>query len=1723
MSGEEARVQVFDVRDAVVDDYRDFTNASIQPLAEDVRAFLDELSADGVQWPDPWISLNPSFATGGTISDLIADGLLHPATAPIFRVKRHSTDVGLTELTLHKHQTDAIRAARAGGSYVLTTGTGSGKSLGYIIPIVDAILRGHEAPADQRAGVKAIIVYPMNALANSQLGELEKFLDYGMGTYDRKVTFRRYTGQETEDERREILDNAPDILLTNYVMLELVLTRPHERDALIRAAPNLRYLVLDELHSYRGRQGADVAMLVRRVRDACRSDQLDVIGTSATMASGSRKEQAQRIAETATLFFGTPVTSDRVIGETLIRSTSGDLHDLPGIAAVVADPSVLPRMTYADLAAHPLSAWVEDRFGLDGESDPSGLVRRTPRKLEDAAVELATLTGATETECAIALRQTLLTGAALVHPQTGRPLFAFRLHQFLSKGENVYASIEVVGERVLAGTFQLRVPGDPDRALLPLAFCRECGQDYLIAPRRLTAEGMTYAARPGEQVEPSAWEQGYLYLSADFPWPKDPVTTSRLPGHWVEPAGATFTVKKSREKYVPIEVWLDPAGVATTPGRGQQAWWVPNPFAFCLRCTTSYENLRGNDYSRLATLDREGRASAMTVIASSLLRTLKSIPAPDLPATARKLLTFVDNRQDASLQSGHFNDFVQTAQLRGALVEAMRRSPTPLTHEHIAQQVASTLELDFTDFAAAPEAKYSAKDYTYAALRAVLEYRLFCDLEIGYRLTLPNLEQTGLLSIGYRDLDDLAGDDEAWRGCDLMLTNAAAGERVEWCRALLNEFRRVRAVDVECLTDTGFERLQKTSDQHLVGPWALAEGERMARVVRIVPGSTPKRPDRGDAYLSGRSAFGLYLSRNSPRERGYLTVDDRLLIIQDLCTVLARAGVLSSDGERSSTVGYRVKASAITWSLGDGRTAYADPVRLTLTSDRQKRTNPFFVKLYSDVAGLLRGLQAKEHTAQVPAPERERREQAFARGELDALFCSPTMELGVDIKDLNAVGLRNVPPTPANYAQRSGRAGRSGQPALVVTYCSTFSAHDRYYFRRSADMVSGVVQPPRLDLANEDLLRSHVNAIWLAETGVALPTQITKVLDARIESAYRVDPDLWTKVSNPMATERARQRGERVIADARKTWAPGDGLWWHPGWVSDVVINAPRAFDAAFERWRGLHRAATAQYQEQSALAIDPRAPAHAREEARRRQGEAFGQISLLNNEDAERGQSDFYTYRYLASEGFLPGYSFPRLPLAAYIPGAMRRSGDYVQRPRFVAINEFGPGALIYHEGARYEVYRVQVPRDADAGVLTEEAVTCALCGYHYPVLAGTDVCDQCGAELPPSTRGLLELRTVFTRRKERINSDEEERRRQGYELRLSYRFTESGSRTGHVDAVAHVEGMPLAELRYGDSATVRVANVGLRRRRQGAGEGFKLDALTGRWLRESDVEDPQDDGGDNLSDPTKAKKPTLVIPFVQDRRNLIAMRWSEQLSLQQAVSVRYALERGAEVHFQLEDSELASDSLPDPEGRGRFLLMESAEGGAGALRRLVAEPDRLADIARTSLRLLHFDPDSGEDLGRAPGARERCELACYDCLLAYYNQPVHSLLDRHTVRDLLLRLARSTVIESGAPPQRTGLADAAHTPPVDLRWADDDRIIVEWLAEHGYRSPDSTVNAGAVESIPAYRNHGPAAVVRAKAPGAAEAADILEDRGWTVIRWSTDSIEATVKQFPSVFGTLQ
>ena len=171
-------------------------------------------------------------------------------------------------------------------------------------------------------------------------------------------------------------------------------------------------------------------------------------------------------------------------------------------------------------------------------------------------------------------------------------------------------------------------------------------------------------------------------------------------------------------------------------------------------------------------------------------------------------------------------------------------------------------------------------------------------------------------------------------------------------------------------------------------------------------------------------------------------------------------------------------------------------------------------------------------------------------------------------------------------------------------------------------------------------------------------------------------------------------------------------------------------------------------------------------------------------------------------------------------------------------------------------------------------------------------------------------------------------------------------------------------------------------------------------------------------------------VTPYVEDRRNVLVLRLTQSVPDEVAVTLRAALERAIEAEFQLEDSELDSKELPDLEDRGRMLLTEAAEGGAGVLGRLVAEPDALARVARRALSIVHYDPDTGVDLDRAPGARERCERGCYDCLLSYANQYEHSGINRHTVVPLLLDLARSRVAGGAGGRDRataTGLARQA------------------------------------------------------------------------------------------------
>lgn len=1733
-------MDVFDIHRQVIDDYRAFTSGFVEVRDDRIKQFVDQQFAEGVQWPDPWVSLNPSFAQGGRVSDLVDAGLLHPECDKIFRRKESVMDWGRDPFVLHRHQREAIEAAKTGKSYVLTTGTGSGKSLAYIIPIVDAVLRERGANGGRRTpGVKAIVVYPMNALANSQLGELEKFLTFGYGEGNEPVTFKRYTGQEGPDERRRILAEPPDILLTNYVMLELVLTRPDERKHLVRAAQGLRFLALDELHTYRGRQGADVAMLIRRLRDQCQAERLQIIGTSATMSSeGTVADRKRVVADVATRLFGSEVTPERVIGETLVRATPefptgyDDIRGeaIPGrqtpseaaalaqsveTAAAGAAPS-----SYEAFVADPLAAWAETIFGLDREPETGLLIRGMPTTVPAAAKQLADVAGLGTDACEEALRSILRAGSRIIEPRTGRPVFAFRLHQFLSKGDTVYVSIEPEATRHVTGTYQVSVPGKPDHALLPLGFCRECGQEYMVVAKVDRGGDTVFVSRRDADASGGDAVTGYLYVSTDMPWPDDPLAEGRLPDAWLEtdPDTGTVDILDSKRKYLPSRVFLHPDGTLDADHAAQEAWFMSTPFAFCLRCGVSYEQVRGNDFGKLATLDAEGRSSAVTLLSAAVVRALRGTGQQDLPKSARKLLTFVDNRQDASLQAGHFNDFVQVAQLRGALYQALTAAGDGgLAHEDIAQAVTQTLGLETKDFAQAPDAKFSAKSDAEKSLRTVVEYQLYVDLQRGWRVTMPNLEQTGLLTIDYRDLHELANDESSWHGT-YLLDGTAPGKREEFARILLDELRRVRAIDVDILTETGFEQAKKNSRRNLIEPWAIGEDEQLVPVGIAFPRPARAGGARGALALTGRGAFGRYLRREGSGLPAGLSLADIDKVIAELLKTLADAGILTEEATDQGPT-YRINAGALRWRAGGGTHGAADPLRRSFRGDETARVNPFFRDLYRNLASGYAGLIAREHTAQVPQRDRLDREEQFREGTLPLLFCSPTMELGVDIADLNAVGLRNVPPTPANYAQRSGRAGRSGQQALVLTYCSAGNAHDAYWFRRSRDMVAGAVIAPRLDLTNEDLIRSHMHAIWLAETDQSMHSSVTDVLEAGGEEpSLNIIPTTWQAVTDPDVTRRAEITASRVITDLRRTWA-ADGTeptWWSNQWVHDQIAHAAASLDDAFDRWRTLYQTALTESNEQHKLAISSNASRRDRQIAERRRTDARNQLGLLRNDDRDYGATDFYSYRYLASEGFLPGYSFPRLPLAAYIPArrGSKYDGDYLQRPRFVAVSEFGPGALIYHEGARYEVTRIQLPRSMDStastGTATEEARRCEHCGYHHDRQAGTDMCEHCGERLLGVDQGLLRMQTVFTRRRERISSDEEERRRSGYELEISFRFADRGDRAGHTTAQAVVDGTPVLELDHGDAATVRIANVGRRRRKNPADRGYWIDPQQGTWLNDKQATDATVDTG-NLDDLGEAKLKAKVIPYVEDRRNILVIRLAYgPVSDELAATLRAALERGIEATFQLEDSELDGKPLPDSDGRGRMLLTEAAEGGAGVLARLIQEPDALARVARTALGIIHYDPDTGADLDRAPGARERCEKGCYDCLLSYGNQYEHSSIDRHLVVELLQSLTRATVSAGAGGKDRATQQDWLNK----LRDSGLEKRFVDWLTAGGFRLPDDaqlTVTEARARPDLVYRLHGNPVAVFVDGPHHDDphqrerdsaAAERLEDLGWTVVR---------------------
>ena len=621
-------LDVFALRDSVVEEYRHFATSFTTIRATDIREQVEAIYAENRYWPEPLIQINPSYKRSSDVGTLVANGVVHPGCADIFRADGRP-------LVLYKHQEQAIALAAEGESFVVTTGTGSGKSLCFFIPIVSHVLAARQTTAQRRT--HAIVVYPMNALANSQMEELSKFIDQVPG--ERPITFARYTGQEDPDQRRRVADEPPDILLTNFMMLELLMTRQDELDRrVIGNCAGLRFLVLDELHTYRGRQGADVALLVRRVRERLQPEKLLCIGTSATMASeGSLEDKSRVVAGVAAKLFGVPVADSNVIAETLERTTlSTATADSvrPDLGAAI-DAGVAPDLSDAALRAHPLAVWVETRLGISFSEVDQRWVRAKPMTVTDAVCRLAAESGRPETACGRALRDLLLVSSITEQVRTGNPeasedsFYSFKLHQFISGAGHAYGTIEPPGTRTVTVDGQQFLPGHAAKRLYAVHFCRECGHEY--HPVRLAEqEGEeVFLARDIDDAPPTRQDEAdeaqpgdeiFGFLTPHPPDDPDFTFADRdddYPETWLElDAGGNPRLKKYYRDARARRFLVAPDGHV---GMGTTAWFLPGKFRLCLRCGNT-QGGAARDRTRLASLSAEGRSSATTVLVASTLR-----------------------------------------------------------------------------------------------------------------------------------------------------------------------------------------------------------------------------------------------------------------------------------------------------------------------------------------------------------------------------------------------------------------------------------------------------------------------------------------------------------------------------------------------------------------------------------------------------------------------------------------------------------------------------------------------------------------------------------------------------------------------------------------------------------------------------------------------------------------------------------------------------------------------------------------------------------------------------------------------------------------------------------------------------------------------------------------------------------------------------------------------
>lgn len=1073
--------------------YRRYLETTFYFKDRDLRKSFQEALSSGYLSKGPYIEATPVFKRGKRASELFREILTNTPDEGFLKAM-------LGDRYLYLHQEEAVRKVFCEArNVVVATGTASGKTETFLYPVLLHLYQEFQT-GQLGTGVRALILYPMNALANDQrdkLGEICKRLLELNSPFE--FTFGQYIGETPEDEddsrrhaqdhitnrlpgelvlRREIRDNPPNILLTNYSMMEYLLIRPDDSPLFDNGrAQWWTFLVMDEAHQYRGSNGIEMGMLLRRLkrrlREGGRTGPFQCIATSATIAGGERDKGP--IAEFASELFGEEFREENMIlGATEpIRDFGTEelsLEDYRALRQTLDSPSRndLPEIARRLELTIPEGLDVTKGVGYILQHDHRStklrqLITQEPRQVYELANEVfPDLSEEVRLRVLSELVELLI---RVEDPLSSAPLLSARYHLFLRSLEGAFLSFFPHKQ-----IFLERRNKDEKGAIFEVALCRECGQHYLVGKSR---DGTFQEAirDPGHPDFGATFFRPIEEAIAEIDEEEDNSVKKKIFRICIE-CGAMAQV--NRRQSDPVCEHTKSILVEQQEGAEEREDQVPK----CSAC-----GYRAPDPVREVVHGTDGPHA---VIATALYQRL--------PKGRRKVLAFADGRQEAAFFAWYLEDSYKDILNRSLILKAAN-ALSPRTREGISLR---ELTIGLRDV-------YRENNVFPPAIGDLeLRYEAWIRLYREFLTDEPriSLDGVGLLRWCIKWPEKFKVPDIFFHQPWSLNEQKARG----LIFVLLDFMRTDRAVELRTASDVSLT-------------WSDLGLQASQMCVRI---GSPRRP-KGRGYWPVRSWDGkmgkraqfltkLLIKKGLPKQEAIEKAIETLQTIWeafrqgDESTPSQNRFLLSiKDARRLNPDWWRAfpisdndvlyqcdTCARLQYVYVDSVcTRHKCPGSVQKIRAKELEANHYRLLYEDNLPGVLR---VEEHTAQIDKEKAREFQREFKSGKIHVLSSSTTFELGVDLGDLDIIFLRNVPPEAFNYAQRVGRAGRrSGFPGFAITFCRR-SPHDLYHFAEPGDRIlKGTVRPPVISLRNEKIITRHITATVLSYFFRDFPDQFQNV------------------------------------------------------------------------------------------------------------------------------------------------------------------------------------------------------------------------------------------------------------------------------------------------------------------------------------------------------------------------------------------------------------------------------------------------------------------------------------------------------------------------------------------------------------------------------------------------------------------------------------------------------